>query len=78
MMAFLVDNIDKNGSLTAIHGTESANIIPCFKNGMIKQPAALSSHFFCEKDERELRASEVSLDSLLKRIASATSRWVMS
>ncbi|EMK3363203.1 hypothetical protein V8061_001037 [Vibrio parahaemolyticus] len=28
------------------------------------QPAALASHFFFEKDERKLRARDVSLDSL--------------
>ncbi|WP_318481120.1 hypothetical protein [Photobacterium leiognathi] len=33
-------------------------------NGMIVQPAALALHFFFEKDERQLRAREVSLDSL--------------
>lgn len=33
-------------------------------NGMILQPAALALHFFFEKDERQLRAREVSLDSL--------------
>lgn len=27
------------------------------------QPAALASHFFFEKDERKLRARDVSLDS---------------
>lgn len=65
-----------DGSETAILGTESARVIPHFKNGMIEQPAVLSSHFFYEKDERELRARDSSLDS--KRNAFASSMGVMA
>ena len=56
-----------HGSDAAMNGTESANVIPYLKNGMTEQPATLPSHFFCEKDERELRARDVSLDSLEKK-----------
>jgi hypothetical protein len=76
MMASLAIQIDKNGSQTAMIGTESARVIPYFENGMTEQPAALSSHFCYAKDERELRARDGSLDSL-KRNASASSRGVM-
>ncbi|AOV92372.1 TPA: hypothetical protein ACF373_004876 [Vibrio parahaemolyticus] len=34
------------------------------KSVMVEQPAALASHFLFQKDERKLRAREVSLDSL--------------
>lgn len=56
-----------HGSFTAIVGTKSAQVILHLQNGMIEQPATLPSHFFCEKDERELRARDVSLDSLEKK-----------
>ena len=64
MMASLAVNIDKNGSQTAMNGTESANVIPYLKNGMTEQPATLPSHFCYAKDERDLRARDGSLDSL--------------
>jgi len=76
MMASLAVQIDKNGSQTAIIGTESARVIPYFENGMTEQPAALSSHFCDAKDERELRARDRSLDSL-KRIPFSSARVVM-
>lgn len=60
----------------AIVGTESAHVIFHLKNEMTEQPATLSSHFFYEKDERELRARDGSLDSQ-KRFAFATSKRVI-
>ncbi|EGU9026662.1 hypothetical protein GA076_00030 [Vibrio parahaemolyticus] len=52
-----------HGSFTAMNGTVGAKVIH-FKSEMTKQPAALPSHFLFQKDERELRARDVSLDSL--------------
>ncbi|MDN2481671.1 hypothetical protein [Vibrio agarivorans] len=52
-----------NGSTTAINGTVSAKVVH-FESDTTKQPAALPSHFLFQKDARELRAREVSLDSL--------------
>ena len=51
------------GSFTAKNGTIGAKVIH-LKSEMTKQPAALPSHFLFQKDERELRARDVSLDSL--------------
>ena len=51
-----------NGSCTAINGTFSAKASH-LKSEMLKQPATLPSHFLFQKDERELRAREDSLDS---------------
>ena len=65
-----------HGTTTAMNGTESANVIPYLKNGMTEQPAALPSHFCYAKDERELRASEVSLDSLKKKAFASSGRVV--
>ncbi len=51
------------GNFIATNGTFGANVIH-LKSVMTKQPAALPSHFLFQKDERELRAREVSLGSL--------------
>ncbi|GAJ73990.1 hypothetical protein JCM18904_4942 [Vibrio sp. JCM 18904] len=51
------------GSFTAKNGTIGAKVIH-LKSEMTKQPAALPSHFLFQKDERELRARDGSLDSL--------------
>ncbi|MBT0045509.1 hypothetical protein [Vibrio alginolyticus] len=51
------------GSFTAKNGTNGAKVIH-LKSEMTKQPAALPSHFLFQKDERELRARDGSLDSL--------------
>ncbi|EJA7359019.1 hypothetical protein MWW42_002230 [Vibrio alginolyticus] len=51
------------GSFTAKNGTIDAKVIH-LKSEMTKQPAALPSHFLFQKDERELRARDGSLDSL--------------
>lgn len=51
------------GSFTAMNGTIGAKVIH-LKSEMTKQPAALPSHFLFQKDERELRARDGSLDSL--------------
>ncbi|MBS9932668.1 hypothetical protein J4H54_07920 [Vibrio alginolyticus] len=52
-----------HGSFTAMNGAIGTKVIH-FKSEMTKQPAALPSHFLFQKDERELRAREDSLDSL--------------
>ncbi|MEZ8103336.1 hypothetical protein [Vibrio bivalvicida] len=52
-----------HGSFTAMNGTIGTKVIH-FKSEMTKQPAALPSHFLFQKDERELRARDGSLDSL--------------
>lgn len=52
-----------HGSFTAMNGTIGAKVIH-LKSEMTKQPAALPSHFLFQKDERELRARDGSLDSL--------------
>lgn len=52
-----------HGSSTAKNGTIGAKVIH-LKSEMTKQPAALPSHFLFQKDERELRARDGSLDSL--------------
>ncbi len=58
------DTFDVNdGSITAINGTFSAKAVQ-LKSGTPQQPATLPSHFCCAKDARELRAREVSLNSL--------------
>ncbi|NOH82549.1 hypothetical protein F0249_01915 [Vibrio sp. 03-59-1] len=60
----VTDTFDVNdGSKTAINGTFSAKAVH-LKSGMLQQPATLPSHFCYAKDARELRAREVSLDSL--------------
>lgn len=43
---------------------ETKHKVVHFENVTTWQPAALASHFFFEKDERKLRARDVSLDSL--------------
>ncbi len=52
-----------HGSFTPMNGTIGAKVIH-LKSEMTKQPAALPSHFLFQKDERELRARDGSLDSL--------------
>jgi hypothetical protein len=60
----MTDTFDVNdGSKTAINGTFSAKAVH-LKSGTLQQPATLPSHFCCAKDARELRAREVSLNSL--------------
>lgn len=55
--------VASHGSFTAKNGTIGAKVIH-LKSEMTKQPAALPSHFLFQKDERELRARDGSLDSL--------------
>ncbi|OMO23352.1 hypothetical protein BH582_24015 [Vibrio sp. 10N.222.47.A9] len=52
-----------HGNTVAKFGTKRANT-DHLKSGSVQQPVALPSHFCFAKDERELRAREVSLDSL--------------
>ena len=59
----VVTFVGSHGSFTAMNGTIGAKTVH-LKSGTLQQPAALSSHFCCAKDARELRAREVSLGSL--------------
>ncbi|EGQ9186049.1 hypothetical protein F8Y89_23820 [Vibrio parahaemolyticus] len=59
----VVTFVGNHGSFTAMNGTIGAKIVH-LKSGTLQQPAALPSHFLFQKDERELRAREVSLGSL--------------
>lgn len=53
-----------HGSFTAMNGTIGAKVIHLKSEMTKQQPAALPSHFLFQKDERELRARDGSLDSL--------------
>ncbi|TCN72777.1 hypothetical protein EDB60_103252 [Vibrio crassostreae] len=59
----VVTFVGSHGSFTAMNGTTGAQTVH-LQSGSVRQPAALPSHFLFQKDERELRAREVSLGSL--------------
>ncbi|SBS62714.1 hypothetical protein VAT7223_01312 [Vibrio atlanticus] len=52
-----------HGNTVAKFGTNRAKVAH-LKSGTRQQPAALPSHFCFAKDARELRARDISLDSL--------------